>query len=558
LDSANLGSAPLNYGRHQQSRVIRKLADHTKYGCAENHLSQRATIAITANLSCNTTVRTISDPILRTLLALAVCATCCAIAFATPQSDKDQRPGLLPRLGLADPPAIGPHDPPPVAKIVATQAMSDQPLWRVDLHTMGFPTGNSPLQWQRGLGSFDTVDFVSDGVVAATFVTQEPAAGLQRRNELNRARPYRLHAIFMDAATGAVLKTLEWPGDDLKMGIFPRYDGSFVFFSTEHLVLYSPDWKPVKEVALLALQQPNSTLKEIAESPSGKIIEVRILNGNSLMCLRIQTDTLTAERDICSTFLGFSVSDDELASADGVDAFNLSGENRELHPEVHKFTRARPGQKGPSAKVVLTAERGDRKGLLCDSDSVMSCALPTFISNDMVVVHNQALLGLFDISGIPNHEKAKFEFQRAFGKASRPGSRPSPEFDWISCVGRPIRPSSNGQRFAVAVNAPVHPDDHRTLEALFPEFLPAPMPDYVDIFDILANQQTPPVDLHCIKPQGPCDWWIFRLNNTDKQFKQIWGLGLSPNGERLVVDSGGVIQTYKLPPLTGRAIAAQQ
>jgi len=500
-------------------------------------------------------MRTFSSPNRSTLRGFFVLALCFAISFTAYTSARasfSSPQNKLQKSPVSSKDSLGNRLDAP------EQASSDQPLWRLDLHSLGYPAGNSPLQWQRGLGSFDTVDFVSDGVVAATFVTQEPAAGLQRRDDPNRARPYRLHAIFMDAETGTVLKTLEWLGDDLKMGIFPRYDGSFVFFSTEHLVLYSPDWKPVKEVALLPLQQPNSTLKEIAESPSGKIIEVRIRNGNSLMCLRIQTDTLTAERDMCSTFLGFSVSDDELATADALAGFNLSGENRELHPEVNNFTRARPGQKGPFAKVALTAERGDRRGILCDSDGVISCVLPTFVSNDAVVVHNGALLGLFDIRGIPNHEKAKLEFQRAFGKASRSGSKPSSELDWISTVGRPIRPSANGQRFAVALNAPVHPENQGTLERLFPEFLPAPIPDYVDVFDMLANQQSPPVDLDCIKPEGPCDWWIYRLSNTSKQFKEIWGLGLSPNGQELVIDSGGVIQAYKVPPSTGRPIATRQ
>src|SRR5580698_9775936 len=87
------------------------------------------------------------------------------------------------------------------ATLRVVQASSDQPLWKVDLHSMGYPQENHLLQWQRGLGSFNTVDFISDSIVAETFVTQEPAAGLQRRNDPNRARPYRLHAIFFDAAT---------------------------------------------------------------------------------------------------------------------------------------------------------------------------------------------------------------------------------------------------------------------------------------------------------------------------------------------------------------------
>src|ERR1700733_8239446 len=217
-------------------------------------------------------------------------------------------------------------------------ASSDQPLWKVDLHSMGYPPENHLLQWQRGLGSFDTVDFLSDNVVAESFVTQEPAAGLQRRDDPNRARPYRLHAIFMDATSGAVLKPLEWLGDDLKMGIFPRHDGSFVFFSPDRLALYSPDWKLAKEVTLRELQEPGAALKEIAESPSGKFIEVRIRKDDLLLCLRIQTDTLTAQRDACSELLPFAISDDAIASALTPDAVNFSGENRDAQPDEHHIT----------------------------------------------------------------------------------------------------------------------------------------------------------------------------------------------------------------------------
>ena len=276
-------------------------------------------------------MRAISSPMLRTLLAFFVCVSCFAITHAAysgvsatsvlPHQQEPYRPGLT--------------DPKLEAKIYATQALSDQPLWRVDLHTMGFPAGNRALQWQRGLGSFNTVDFLSDDVVAATFITDEPAAGLEKRDDPNHRRPYRLHAIFLDAADGSVLKTFEWTGDDLKIGIFSRYDGSFLFFSTEHIVLYSADWKPVKEIPLPPLQLPESSLKEIAESPSGQILEVRIRHKNSLLCLRVLTDALDAAPDTCSTLLGFSVSDDGVAATDTHDTFDLNSEIRDPHPDVH-------------------------------------------------------------------------------------------------------------------------------------------------------------------------------------------------------------------------------
>ena len=127
------------------------------------------------------------------------------------------------------------------AKDKTVQASSDGTDWQVDLHLLGYPAGNPELQWRRGLDQFSTVDFVSDRVVVATFVTQEPVAEVQRRDDPNRVRPYRLHAIFLEVATHKILNRLDWPIDNPNAGIFPRYDGSFLFFSTDRIVLYSAD-----------------------------------------------------------------------------------------------------------------------------------------------------------------------------------------------------------------------------------------------------------------------------------------------------------------------------
>jgi len=492
-------------------------------------------------------VQTISNSILRTLVALAVCATCCAIAFATPQFDKEQRPGLLPRLSLADPPPLGPHDPPLVAKIIATQASSDAPLWRVDLRALGFPTANRALQWQRGLGSFDTVDFISDRAVAATFITEEPAAGLQKRDDPNHRRPYRLHAIFFDAATGTVLKTLEWTGDDLKMGIFPRHDGSFLFFSTEHIVLYSADWNPVKELPLPPLQLPNAALKEIVESPSGKVLEVRIRHNESLLCLRILTDTLDVERDTCTVLLGFSISDDGVATTDSNHIFDLSGETRDVHREVQHRNLALSRPAYPYTRVELAVDRGDRKGILCDTMIVKSCEKPEFISNDMIVLHGNGSLGLVDVSGIRSGEKSQLEFEKRYLGIPKKGWGEDRTTDWIAGVGKPVHSSANGQRFAVASNAPAQYEGGKVPADLSAAFLPAMFPDDVEVFDIPTGRNGDRPELQCHQPDQPCDWMIYRLTDVKHHFQHIWGFGLSPKGEKLVVDSGGVIQTYAIP-----------
>jgi hypothetical protein len=489
-------------------------------------------------------MQTIPSHICRIGITSLICATCTAMVFVAYSGAKESlfRSQTKTSESLATPQGSSKKGSP---KYV--QASSDQPLWKVDLHSMGYPPENHLLQWQRGLGSFDTVDFLNDNVVAETFVTQEPAAGLRRRDDPNRARPYRLHAIFMDATSGAVLKTLEWLGDDLKMGIFSRYDGSFVFFSTEQLVLYSPDWQPTKEVALLQLQEPGADLKEIAESPSGKFLDVRIRKGSSLLCLRIQTNTLTAERDTCSTLLPFAISDDGMASTLTPDAMHFSGENREAQPDASRFNNRIKMKRTSIESVQFVGARGDLKKTLCDTPSIRSCGSPAFITNNMMIIHGQDELGLLDITDLAKGEKPKLQFQKEFAKEVLT----SIGREWIASLGRPVRTSANGERFAVAMNAPQRPDYATTANALFPEALPAIDPTHVDVFDLPSGFEKLLPDRQCYL-DAHCDWWIYRLTNVKHQFQHIWGFGLSPNGENLVIDSGGVIQMYALPPATGR------
>src|SRR5450755_1252345 len=110
--------------------------------------------------------------------AFLVCALCLAVASAT---------GSISRIAAAASLQM------PTS--IPLQASSDQALWRVDLHSMGYPPGDSQVQSRRPLEEFNTIDFVGEGVVAATFVTQQSVPGAQRRDDPNRVRPYLLHAI---------------------------------------------------------------------------------------------------------------------------------------------------------------------------------------------------------------------------------------------------------------------------------------------------------------------------------------------------------------------------
>ena len=393
------------------------------------------------------------------------------------------------------------------------------------------------------MDEFDTVDFVSEGVVAASFITQEPAPPLEHRDDPNRAPLYRLHAVFLDATSGNVLKTLDWPLDNPNAGIFPRYDGSFLFLSTERIVLYSPDWTPAKELPLPQLQQPHSYLAGIAESPSGKLLVVRFHQGSAIRCIRIPTDSLEGTEEPCEIPEQFTISDGAMAESElGRDRT----ENNDFGPLVQYNLPIPKESPNPDPKKVLIRETGKPVRALCDIALLeknqgkrraeelvpgnMHCpgGFPQFISNEMVVIYGGSDLLLLDLAGA-------LKFEKDF--APRGGPHP----DMIDNMGRPVRASANGRRFALALNDPINEGvvrPGRTTIIPEPGDPPAAFPDRVEVYD-LSNSR-----------------WIYVLENepasvnwlSGKQFPQIWGLGLSPSGEKLTIDSGGVIQTYALPP----------
>jgi hypothetical protein len=160
-------------------------------------------------------------------------------------------------------------------KIKEVHASSDRPLWRVDLQSQGYPANSADLQRQRNFANFDTISFVSDTVVAATFVTREDIPDLQRREDPNHLRPYRLHAIFLDTLTGKVVHRLDWPIENPSAGIFPRAAGGFLLFTKEKVTSYSADWNQLKELLLSDLHSSTADLGGVAESPTNKTLVVQ-------------------------------------------------------------------------------------------------------------------------------------------------------------------------------------------------------------------------------------------------------------------------------------------
>jgi hypothetical protein len=392
-------------------------------------------------------------------------------------------------------------------KIKPVHASSDHPLWRVDLHSAGYPENNPDLQRRRGFANFDTISFISDNVVAATFVTREDIADPQRRDDPNHISPYRLHAIFLDALTGKTLHILDWPVERPGAGIFPRYDGGFLVLTTDRIASYSADWKQIDELPLSQLLPSSGSLGGIAESPSGKSLVIQFRLESTALCLKIHTDTLESSETPCGTLDTFTASDDgivapeNLADGEALREFRPGGASIEYGVAIPNAPSDAHGQTRETATIVT----------LCDP-----CAgIPQFINNETIAVYTPTNIRIMDRAG-------KIKLTQKFDVANK----------WIDEFGRPIRPSANGQRFAVASNAlklPATKDASFAIHVSTGD-IPAEFPKEVEIYDLRAAQ------------------WIYTLQINTVHLSQIWGLALSPCGEKLAIDSGGTIQVFSLPP----------
>src|SRR5882724_9059208 len=313
-------------------------------------------------------------------------------------------------------------------KIKLVHASSDHPVWRVDLHSLGYPQNNPDLQRRRGFANFDTVSFLSDGTVAATFVTREDIPVPQRREDPSHISPYRLHAIFLDALSGKVLRTLDWPVERPAAGIFPRHDGGFLLLATDRIVAYSADWAQIHELQLADLPPSNASLGGIAESPTGRSLVLQFLLDSTAVCFNVHTDTLESSETPCSTLDTFTAADDGIIAPEKL-------------PDGAALREFRPGGASIEYGIATPKSPAPSQSQSRDSSIVVSqcspcVAIPQFISNDIIAVYSPTYVRVMERGG-------KIRFTQTFDVASK----------WIDEFGRPVRASVNGQRFAVASNA---------------------------------------------------------------------------------------------------------
>jgi hypothetical protein len=173
------------------------------------------------------------------------------------------------------------------------------PVWQIDLTQFGYQ-GRPPVvlgpadNW--GFGTYQQgVVFTKQNVVAVFFVVADnPSSVPPEKRKSSPSDPFRLVAIFLDAARGELIKTLDWPLPTTAENVptplfFPTASGGFAVGVGKTLSLYS------SSLQFLARYDAGQTVEAIA-SPAGDTIlvaDTRQTGGQWISQLRLlDTDRL--------------------------------------------------------------------------------------------------------------------------------------------------------------------------------------------------------------------------------------------------------------------------
>ena len=161
--------------------------------------------------------------------------------------------------------------------------------------------------------------FTDNDTVVATFVVQEGGAAkdgprLSRRDALDQSSPLHLRTVFLDATSGKIKTTPDWPTKSRFASIVAAEGGKFVTQSANDLTLYAADLSQLRKAQLPSVDEPGWRAQP---SPSGRNIlfiasDLRI--RSAVRWIWVETDSLQVVKsweEVQSGWVG--ISDDQIA-----------------------------------------------------------------------------------------------------------------------------------------------------------------------------------------------------------------------------------------------------
>jgi hypothetical protein len=192
------------------------------------------------------------------------------------------------------------------------------PEWRVDLHTIiGNPTvGQVHGREREYVGSPKrSLWFLDNTTLVATVVTreEEKVPLLPPHGRSDATLPLRLQAVFLDASTGKITATRNWPSESRYAGVVAVHEGKFITQTGSELSLYDADLGTLKRLSLPFLPEYNW---QALQSPTGKNVLFLSTNLKAGTWLWVETDTLQTMRSWEEPRSGWvAIADEKIAMA---------------------------------------------------------------------------------------------------------------------------------------------------------------------------------------------------------------------------------------------------
>ena len=146
-------------------------------------------------------------------------------------------------------------------------------MWRLDVRALGFANlRRHESSYPRPTGP---VGYLGGGQIVVNFVTRVATEGLPQRDRPDASLPFRLHALFVDAATGKVNTDSESPTASGQSCPLRSTGGKFVVFTPDKLLLYSAGLELLNELSLPLRSQATWESWWLFPSPGGRYLLIR-------------------------------------------------------------------------------------------------------------------------------------------------------------------------------------------------------------------------------------------------------------------------------------------
>jgi hypothetical protein len=365
---------------------------------------------------------------------------------------------------------------------------SSQPsdeAWAFDLGTQGY-AADSGVMVRSEIPALRSVSFIDDHTIMATFIERVVSGGLHRRDDANRTAPFKLHAVFLDAA-GKFLRSQTWDSNASAIGLFPTGDGTYADFEGNVIYKYAHDGAALQTLRISSADAPGVGVWALAISPTGKTMLAQYRSEAGIRCEWIHTDAMTSEAEACQIPGSASIGDSLVAAHE-----------------------ARKNQTAPD-KIYISKHGADWTPI-CTSENAEGCAAVSFISETMLLSYSQGRVELLQPDG-----------NRAFRQ----------DIDRLNEVAQPgeLRASASkgGGRVAMLlwrspnINKPgQRPDANATGESEI-----SLSPRRIVVLDVASKK------------------WIFSLDNKGTLPDSV-DFAISPAGDALVMKTGPIVRFFRI------------